>query len=89
MSVDLIEESASEQELCDRLGRAALTEIERRDLDEPLLAQPLNLSKLGVYWLLENESWPLTLAYRVNEALGLTINMTIEPSTYVVRARAA
>jgi hypothetical protein len=73
----IYKQSKTEKALGLQIQKAVRYEISRRNYDEKILAEKLNLLPVGVKNLLEFEEWPLYTAIRVAEALCLVIRLDV------------
>jgi hypothetical protein len=66
-----------ELDLGEQLRKAILADIERRGSDYEQLGEKLGLLPSGVEALLRRQVWPVTIAMRVAERLGIPINIDV------------
>lgn len=75
MSTRLKQTSETERRIAAELRTRVLDTIEREGLTEAVLAERLGLLRAGVRLLLEREDWPLDIAVRVAEAVGIEVEL--------------
>lgn len=67
--------AVAEQRIAGELRERALANVSSTGLDHDELGKVLGLLPSGVDSLLRDERWPLDVAVRVADALGMTVNI--------------
>jgi hypothetical protein len=73
--MDIYDESGTEKFLSNQIQKVARYEISRRQYDEKILAEKLNILPIGAKNLLEQKEWPIRTAIQVADALGLGLSL--------------